>query len=181
VSARALALAGLVLACGSASPTPPAPAALADAPASAPASAAPECTLETPLVPGVPGSPGNLLPSAINPNGASELAALMRVMQKDLGEARDTLLAGGPTRPLRSTHARLRCAWPTDPKDRNPTYDAFSQAYLASVESLDAASGDEARAAHDRVIDTCVACHQDTCQGPIPAIEALRFPRPASP
>lgn len=178
MSARALLLASLALSCGSAKPTSP-PA--AESPASAPASAVAECTLETPLVPGVPGSPGHLLPSDINPNGASELAALMRVMQKDLAEARDTLGAGGATRPLRSAHARLRCAWPTDPNDRNPTYDAFSQAYLAAVSSLDAASGDEARAAHDRVIDTCVACHQNTCQGPIPAIEALRFPRPASP
>jgi hypothetical protein len=178
VSARALALTTLVLGCGSAKPTSPtAPEAATPAPASAVA----ECTLETPLVPGVPGSPGNLLPSDINPNGASELAALMRVMQKDLAEARDTLGAGGTARPLRAAHARLRCAWPTDPNDRNPTYDAFSQAYLAAVSSLDAASGDEARAAHDRVLDTCVACHQNTCQGPIPAIEALRFPRPASP
>jgi hypothetical protein len=174
VSGRALLLSSLALGCGSPQPTPP-PA--AEALVSASAGATAECTLETPLEPGVPGSPGNLLPSDINPNGASELAALMRVMQNDLREARDTLSAGGSTRPLRSAHARLRCAWPTDPSDRNPTYDAFSQAYLAAVGSLDAATGGEARAAHGRVLDTCVACHQDTCQGPIPAIEALRFPR----
>lgn len=37
------------------------------------ADGAAECTLETPLIPGVPGSPGHLLPSDRNPNGDSEL------------------------------------------------------------------------------------------------------------
>ena len=53
-----------------------------------------DCTLDTPLIPGVPGSPGHLLPSEINPNGVSELAALMRTMQRDLAEAGERIRRG---------------------------------------------------------------------------------------
>jgi hypothetical protein len=132
------------------------------------------CTLETPLVPGVPGSPGNLLASEINPNGASELAALMRTMQRDLGLAREAIARGEAPGPMFERHRKMRCAWPTDPAERNATFDGMAQNYLAQVKALDARPAD-LREAHHRVISACVACHENACTGPIPAIEALRM------
>ena len=152
----------------------------ADSPSEPPpaqtAAAAPrdDCTLETPLVPGVPGSPGNLLPSDINPNGASELAALMRTMQRDLSQAGEAIRRGEAPPPMFERHRKLRCSWPTDPAERNATFDAMAQSYLAQVKSLEARPVD-LRDAHQRVVSACIACHETACTGPIPAIEALRL------
>ena len=135
-----------------------------------------DCTLQTPLVPGIPGSPGHLIPTDRNPNGASELAMHMRKMQQDVGDARDALLRGETPKPLYASHRKLRCAWPTTPEDRNDTFDAMAVAYLAQVRALDEHPTD-LRAAHDAVVSGCVACHEQTCQGPIEAIQKLRLPK----
>ncbi len=139
-----------------------------------------DCTGETPLVAGAPGSPGNLLPSDLHDAGASELAALMRVMQADLARSAEALRAGDEASAPSSLHAkhrRIRCAWPTDPAERTESFDAFAVAYLGQVKLLDEASSapvNERRAAHNRVVDGCRACHETTCSGPLGAIEKLR-------
>lgn len=136
-----------------------------------------DCTFETKLVPGVPGSPGHLLPSEVNPNGASELAALMRTMQNDLKAARAALLEGKGVSPLYERHRKIRCAWPTDLKDRTVAFDGFAQAYLVAVRSLD----EDAANAKERfqgVINACRTCHQASCPGPIAAIDALSLSAP---
>src|SRR5688572_17207363 len=78
-----------------------------------------DCTWQTPLVPGIPGSPGHLIKSPRNPNGDSELAVLMREFVEDLQDARTLLEAGQPVKKLYPTHRKMRCAWPTNPAERN--------------------------------------------------------------
>lgn len=168
-------LAVLALSCAR-PPAPEQPPAVAEKPAPV---VEDDCTHQTPLVPGVPGSPGNLIPSEINPNGASELAALMRRMQKDLGAARDAIARGEDVAPLYPAHRKVRCSWPTAESDRAPPFDSMAQAYLAAVKAFDARPANP-RAAHDAVITACVGCHQTACTGPIPAIESLRMPQAAA-
>ena len=134
-----------------------------------------DCTLETPLVPGVPGSPGHLIPSDINPNGASELATLMRSMVADLDASRAAVARGETPAPMWPRHRRIRCAWPTAASDRNATFDGMAMAYLATVQALDAKPKDP-KAAHNAVVDACRACHENTCAGPIERIVQLRLP-----
>jgi len=134
-----------------------------------------DCTLATPLIPGVPGSPGHLLPSAINPNGQSELSAHMRSMQAQLKAARQAIARGEKVAPLLSGFTKLRCAWPTNPADRNAQFDASAQAYLAAVAAFDAAAPAVAAPAYDQVLDACRSCHERSCSGAIVAIEALRL------
>lgn len=161
-------------------PTPPTAVAdagahvLPSAFASAAASALPasvECSLATPLAPGVPGSPGNLLASPRNPNGVSELAALMRAMLADLERARPLAAAGKGSPALWSTHRKMRCAWPTDPADRNAAFDGHAQHYLARVRELDERPS---AAAYDDVIGACRSCHETTCSGVLGAIDGLK-------
>lgn len=153
---------------------PPPPAVKAEAPvAAAPTAPADDCTLETPLRPGVPGSPGHLIPSDINPNGASELATLMRRFIADWREARTLVEAGKPVPPRHPTHRTMRCAWPTAAGDRDATFDGLAQGYLAQVQAFDAAPS---QASYDAVIRACAACHEVTCGGPLELIEGLRWP-----
>ena len=140
----------------------PAPAVVEDA-----------CTLQTPLKPGIPGSPGHLIPSAINANGASELATLMRAMKADLEAAQGSIARGEPIPSMLPRHRKIRCSWPTGLEDRNPAFDASAIAYLAQVRTLDARPADVG-AAYDGVVSACLACHANSCPGPITAIEKLR-------
>lgn len=167
---------------GDASGAPPPPAsAVAPQPAATPLPLAStdDCTGETALVPGVPGSPGHLLPSDINPNGASELAALMRTMVADLEAVRASIDGSGmPPGALYAKHRKIRCAWFTDPAERTPEHDAFAQVYLARIQALDAKPADR-RAAYEDVISACKSCHERSCSGPLARIEKLRLaPRP---
>lgn len=130
-----------------------------------------DCTLATPLVPGVPGSPGHLIASERNPNGASELAALMRTFVDDWSAARTALEADAGVPPRFATHRKLRCAWPTVPSDRTAAFDAMARRYLDAVQAFDAAPQ---RERYERVLDGCKACHEATCGGPLVVIEGLR-------
>lgn len=135
------------------------------------------CTFETKLEPGVPGSPGHLIPSERNPNGASELATHMRLMVADLEDAKAKLSKGEAVPPLRARHAKLRCAWPTDPRDRNEAFDGMAQNYLAAVSALDEKPAD-VRAAYAGVVRACRTCHEATCDGPIAVIDGLALDAP---
>ncbi len=130
-----------------------------------------DCTASTPLVPGAPGSPGNLIPSELHPEGASELATLMRAMEADLKVARAALARGDAVAAMHARHRRIRCAWPTSPEDRHGGFDALAQGYLARVRALDAAP--TSRAAYAGVLAGCRACHEASCPGPLAAIDAL--------
>jgi hypothetical protein len=147
-----------------------------EAPVSAPPPTPPavvdDCTLETTLVPGIPGSPGNLIASERNPNGASELATHMRLMVEDVRDAKAKVLAGQPVPALFQKHRKIRCAWPTSPGDRNAAFDAMAQNYLVKVRELDAKPGD-VKAAFTGVVGACRTCHEATCDGPIAVIDGL--------
>lgn len=178
------ALCGLALAllgCSKAAPpAAPPPAASAVAPGQSLAAATPpgeDCTLQTPLTPGVPGSPGHLIPSSRNPNGQSELAALMRRMEAALKEAGPRLQKGEHVGPFLPQFRRIRCSWPTNPADRDAEFDALAGAYLSAVSSLDtAADVASATRAYSGVLQGCRSCHERTCGGALAAIDALRLP-----
>jgi hypothetical protein len=145
---------------GSCSTEPPAATAAADD----------DCTLSTPLVPGIPGSPGHLIRSARNPNGDSELSHLMRRFVDDLAAARASLEAGEPVPKLFPSHRRMRCAWHTRPEERDATYDGMAQAYLAAVQAYDAGPR---RGTYNAVVQGCIACHSVSCGGPLEMIQAM--------
>lgn len=131
-----------------------------------------DCTLETRLEPGVPGSPGHLIASEINPNGASELATLMRTMVGDWKAARLALEADAGVTARLPTHRKIRCSWPTTASDRNPTFDGLAASYLTQVKAFDARPS---RATYEGVLDGCKACHEVSCSGPLELIEGMRW------
>ncbi len=134
-----------------------------------------DCTLATPLASGVPGSPGHLIASDRNPNGVSELAALMRIMQSDLENARSEIPKGAPVAPMLERHRKIRCAWPTDKADRNAAFDGRAEHYLSKVGAFDATRGADRARAYDDVVGACRACHETTCSGVLDAIDKLRI------
>jgi hypothetical protein len=186
---RALLFARPLLALGCAPESEAAPSAMAEQvapakaahsaaqPAEAAASAAPsadsdDCTLATPLAPGVPGSPGHLIPSPRNPNGASELAVLMRSFVDDLREVRLLTQAGEPVPKLWPRHRKMRCAWPTDPSERTQAFDTRAVGYLGAVRAFDDAPG---QATYNGIIAGCIMCHSQSCGGPLDFIDGMKW------
>lgn len=161
----------LLAACTKPAAAPPAPPPPAPAVVAAPV--VDDCTLETVLKPGIPGSPGHLIPSDINPNGASELATLMRTFVADWKDTKAKLEAGQPVTAKLPVHRRIRCSWPTAKEDRDAKFDGLAVAYLAHVKAFDAAPS---RESYGNVISACAACHEATCGGPLDLINSLRFP-----
>ncbi len=133
-----------------------------------------ECTLATPLVSGVPGSPGHLVPSERNPNGASELALLMRSMLEDTEAAKTAIVDNRALPPLWSRHRKMRCAWPTEPSDRNAAFDARAADYLARLRELETATTSR-RDAYKKVVAACRGCHETTCSGVLDTIDKLKL------
>jgi hypothetical protein len=130
----------------------------------------PDCNLDIPLVPGIPGSPGNLIVSPRNPNGDSELSALMRVCVDDLIAAKQALASGQVPRPMRPTHRRMRCSWHSKEDTRNETFDGLARSYLDAVEGFDRGPSQEQ---YNAVVQGCVTCHSVFCGGPLDLIEDL--------
>jgi hypothetical protein len=131
-----------------------------------------DCNLSTPLVPGIPGSPGNLVKSSRNPNGDSELSVLMRQFVDDLREVRPMLEAGQKVKALLPVHRKMRCAWPTKPEERNQQFDLRAQAYLGAVAAFDQTPGKDT---YNAIIAGCIACHSVSCGGPLEFIGEMRW------
>ncbi len=147
----------------------PAPVATADGlPALTPLQG--ECDFSTPLVPGIPGSPGHLIRSPRNPNGDSELSYLMRQMADDLEAARKAVAAGTRPAPLLPIHRRIRCSWPTKLDERNAQFDGMAQSYLAAVKTFDETP---TQGAYNAIVQGCVSCHSVSCRGPLDRIDEL--------
>ena len=124
---------------------------------------------------GVAGSPGNLIPSKTNPNGMSELAVLMREMQTHAAELRSKIDKGEALGPFPKDQMRIFSSWATDMSVRNEGYEEFSRGYLIELKMLHEVPAGERKERFGRLLDSCVGCHQQSCPGPIVAIEALRF------
>lgn len=130
------------------------------------------CDLSTPLVPGVPGSPGHMIPVPRNPNGASELSMLMRAFVEDLNEARTRMEAGQPVKKLYAGHRKIRCAWPTKLDERNEAFDQRAVAYLGFVQAFDA---NPSKDTYNAIIASCISCHAQSCGGPIDYIGGMTW------
>lgn len=131
-----------------------------------------DCNLQTVLDPNKPGAPGHLIESPRNPNGDSELAVLMRKFVEQLKENRLRVKGGESVEKLWPSHRTMRCAWPTNPKERNEGYDGRAQSYLATVRAFDEAPSKET---YNAVVNACIQCHQINCGGVIGFIETLRW------
>ncbi len=106
----------------------------------------------------------------------SELALLMREMFDENMEIREQIMNGETPKEFSEKFYNLHTANATEPEKINDTYHAMADAYLQTMEGVMEAEGDEAVAAFNNMVTTCVNCHKAvSCQGPIPKINQLRI------
>ena len=128
-----------------------------------------ECNYTTPLQPGIPGSPNNLIMLENRPSGVSELAALMREMLDVMKEARGQLKSKTPVTALKN-YERMKCAWPTDMSNRTAQYDALADLTIDAIHRFNERPSEDS---YNTIVATCISCHQQRCPGPMAAIQPL--------
>lgn len=104
--------------------------------------------------------------SAINPNGDSELALLMRAMYDDAAQMKEAIERG--EQPKSSVdHSKMLTASATEPeKAASDTYKTWAQSYLHTVEALKNGDLEMAPDLFDNMVNNCMGCHTDLCPGP---------------
>lgn len=110
---------------------------------------------------------------SLNPNGDSELALLMRGMYDDGMVTKQAMLEGKPP-VVNVKYHQLHTAKATEPeKVATPNYDAFANAYEASVKSFLESDTTSRIDAYHSMVNACMNCHQMICPGPTVRIKHL--------
>ena len=114
--------------------------------------------------------------TAVNPNGDSELALLMRQMHEQTAEIKEQIRSGNNEIPENFIKLleQIEGAEPTDPEVKTPTFSSFNKILGTQARELSQqdsiSTGD-----FNLLIEKCVECHQTFCPGPIKKINKLRF------
>jgi cytochrome c556 len=109
----------------------------------------------------------------LNPNGDSELAIVMRTMMQSGKTMKAEIEKGGTLSPYPAEIKTITTAKPTDGmiEDRN-VFNGLANYYLATLDSVYMEATDTKKQ-FNHLVKSCVDCHQNYCQGPIPAIQQL--------
>lgn len=103
----------------------------------------------------------------------SEMAALMLSMYDVNLENKKLILAGKVPEKFNQDFLKIHTAKLTDSTDRNAAFKGYSDFYLKNYKMLFNAPKDSLKTSHNKVINSCIACHKTTCIGPIPRINKL--------
>ena len=104
---------------------------------------------------------------------SSEMAALMNAMYEGNITIKNKILKGETIGSFPETYLNIHNAVLTDPADRNVSFDAFSKLYIQNMQQVYVGSKDSLKENFNKAINSCIACHQTTCTGPIPRIKKL--------
>jgi hypothetical protein len=103
----------------------------------------------------------------------SEMSALMLQMFDKNAEIKQKILKGEDLSDFPEEFLKIHTAILTDPSDRTPQFNAFSELYLDNQRVVFESPKDSAKAIYNNSINSCIACHQVACPGPIPRIRKL--------
>ncbi len=104
----------------------------------------------------------------------SEMAALMLNMYGVNAANKKMVLEGKLPQGMPENFKNIHSAVLTTPSDRDQAFKAYSDFYLASVKSFyNTTNIDSLVANHNKVINSCITCHEVKCVGPIPKIKKL--------
>lgn len=110
------------------------------------------------------------------PNEDAPLALLMRAMFEDMEEIKDAVEKGNSIKSYLSKHRELLTARPTNPNVKTVTFELMGNAYLESLDLMEKSSEEELISNYKMLVETCLACHQQYCPGPIKRINLLNLP-----
>lgn len=102
------------------------------------------------------------------------LAVLMREMYLDMEEIKGRVLDKEKLGTYLEKHRAMLAAEATDPKVRDSSFHIMGSAYLLHLERMEQSSEEELLNNFQALQQSCVACHQQKCPGPLKKINALK-------
>lgn len=106
----------------------------------------------------------------------SELAELMRQMHTDHLDLKSKIEAGETALLKTNDYSFIHKATPTDPNDNTSLFHTYADAYLLADSMVFVSKTTQAyKESFNNMVNSCVACHQNFCMGPINKIELLRI------
>ncbi len=109
-----------------------------------------------------------------NPNGDSELALTMRDMYESMAVMKYRIETEKQITKV-PNFDRLLTDTPTDEDMKNETFEGFAKAWLAHLNQMKTANMTNQVSKYKNLINTCIACHENSCPGPIVKIEKLNL------
>ncbi len=105
---------------------------------------------------------------------ASELALLMEEMYQ-YNDSIKKLIENGilPTQEFPDKFLKIHTAEMTNTFERNRVFETFAASFLEHEKSISNSTLENVKTNFNNAINTCIACHQTSCTGPIPRIEKL--------
>jgi cytochrome c556 len=106
-----------------------------------------------------------------DPNQASELALLMRNMYTDSDQMKKAVLSGKLPEDLREKFKKMHSAVATEADMKDASFSAMADVFLKNMDKL----YDDKNQIEDYnvLVQSCLACHQSHCPGPISKIKKL--------
>lgn len=105
---------------------------------------------------------------------ASELALLMEEMYQ-YNDSIKTLIENGilPTQQFPDKFLKIHTAEMTNTFERNTVFETFAKTFVEHENSISTSTLENVKTNFNNAINTCIACHQTSCTGPIPRIKKL--------
>ena len=104
----------------------------------------------------------------------SELAQIMRDIQEEATNRKNSLEQGQLDPTLSETLFSMITAQPTKPHMKGEGFEPYAKSFIGIYNQIHGAEevGVQIQA-HNNMVDACIACHTQFCEGPISRIEKL--------
>lgn len=109
------------------------------------------------------------------PNQDAPLALLMREMFVDMEEIKVSVEEGKSIKQYLEKHKEILTARPTDISVKSEAFQTMGMAYLASLKQLENSKKEELRSNYQLLVNSCLACHNNFCPGPVKRINLLKI------
>lgn len=115
----------------------------------------------------------NEVPAHFEMYKTSEMAELMREMLANNLELKEKIINGENIGEFNEAYLKIHSAEMTDVSQRDATYPAFANHFEKMQKSIYSVKKTAQKEQFNKMVNSCVACHQDRCAGPIPRIKQL--------
>ena len=104
---------------------------------------------------------------------ASEMTTLMREMYDFQEESKKQIEKGELPLNFPEKYKKIHSAQLSDDFEHDESFKGFTNLYYQDIKNLYSSNKESAKENFNKAINTCVACHETTCTGPIPRIKKL--------
>lgn len=111
-------------------------------------------------------------PKPLNPNGDSELAILMREMASWMDSCKVAIVEKKSPPSTPPSFQMLKTAKRTDPNIDESIYQSMAHLFVTKVADFES-KADSTK--FNQMVDACVSCHKNFCQGPLVRINKMYF------